>query len=92
MPLLYPLQTPNAIQNEPVFPGVKAEALAIAGFSFYAIDCFSEEARVEIAPIHSAAARTGVISADFVVACGHGRPFSRKAKQSLQYEGQERGK
>jgi hypothetical protein len=41
---------------------------------------------VEIAPIHSAAAGTGVMSADFVVSCGHGRPFSRKAKNSLQYE------
>jgi hypothetical protein len=29
--------------------GVKAEALAIAGLRFYAIDCFSEEARVEVA-------------------------------------------
>ncbi len=49
MPLLYPLQTPKAIQNEPVFPGVKAETLAIAGFRLNGIDCFSEEARVEIA-------------------------------------------
>jgi hypothetical protein len=87
MPLLYPLQTPKAIQNEPVFPGVKAETLTIAGFRLNGIDCFSEEARVVVAPIHSAPAGTGVIAADFVISCGHGRPFSRTAKNSLQYEG-----